>query len=43
MEDYANVIDRVTRVVYAEARGEPYIGKIAVAWVIKNRFNQRSK
>ena len=43
MEDHANVIDRVTRVVYAEARGEPYIGKIAVAQVIKNRFNHPRK
>ena len=43
MEDHANVIDRVTRVVYAEARKEPYIGKIAVAWVIKNRFNHPRK
>ena len=43
MEDHANVIDRVTRVVNAEARGEPYIGKIAVAWVIKNRFNHPRK
>ena len=43
MEDHANVIDRVTRVVYAEARGEPYKGKIAVAWVIKNRFNHPRK
>ena len=37
-EGHDDVIDRVTRVVYAEARGEPYLGKIAVAWVIKNRF-----
>ena len=43
MEDHATVIDRVTRVVYAEARLEPYEGKKAVAWVIKNRYNHPRK
>ena len=42
-EGHDDVIDRVTRVIYAEARGEPYSGKIAVAWVIKNRFNNPRK
>lgn len=40
MEDRPIVIDHVSRVVYAEARGEPYVGKLAVAWVVKNRFNK---
>ena len=31
------VIDYVSRAVFAEARGESNTGKIAVAWVIKNR------
>ena len=39
MESFEVVRDHVSRVVYAEARGEPYVGKLAVAWVIKNRFN----
>jgi spore germination cell wall hydrolase CwlJ-like protein len=29
--------DLVARTVYGEARGEPFQGKLAVAWVIKNR------
>ena len=36
-DDNAVVLDRVSRCVFAEARGESYEGKIAVAWVIKNR------
>lgn len=27
----------LTMVVYGEARGEPLLGKVAVAWVVKNR------
>ncbi|KAK3083948.1 hypothetical protein FSP39_005835 [Pinctada imbricata] len=29
--------DRVTRVVFGEARGEPYLGQLAVAYTIVNR------
>lgn len=43
MEPRDIVIDHVSRVVYAEARGEPYVGKLAVAWVVKNRFNNMGK
>lgn len=32
-------IELMTRMVYAEAKGEPYIGKVAVAAVIINRVN----
>ena len=39
MESFEVVRDHVSSVVFAEARGEPYVGKLAVAWVIKNRFN----
>ena len=39
MERRDVILDHVSRVVYAEARGEPYVGKLAVAWVIKNRYN----
>ena len=35
------ILDRVSRCVFAEARGESYEGKIAVAWVIKNRCNSK--
>jgi len=27
----------MVRTIYGEARAEPYVGKIAVAWVIRNR------
>ena len=37
------VIDHVSRIVYAEARGEPYEGKLAIAWVVKNRYNHPNK
>ena len=37
------VIDYVSRAVFAEARGESNKGKIAVAWVIKNRQNISGK
>jgi spore germination cell wall hydrolase CwlJ-like protein len=30
-------IDVAARTVWGEARGEPWAGKVAVAWVIKNR------
>lgn len=30
-------IETVARTVYGEARGEPWAGKLAVAWVIRNR------
>ncbi|SHE51971.1 N-acetylmuramoyl-L-alanine amidase [Seinonella peptonophila] len=33
----AREIDMITRCVYGEARGEPYIGQVAVAAVIMNR------
>lgn len=33
----AHDIDIVTRTVWGEARGEPYRGKVAVAWVLMNR------
>jgi N-acetylmuramoyl-L-alanine amidase len=29
--------DTVARTVWAEARGEPWLGQVAVAWVIRNR------
>lgn len=32
--------DTATRTVWGEARGELYIGKCAVAWVIKNRSDK---
>lgn len=28
----------LTRTVWGEARGEPHLGKLAVAWVVVNRF-----
>lgn len=31
-------LDIATRTVYGEARGESYEGKVAVAWVIRNRL-----
>lgn len=30
-------LDVMARTIWAEARGEPYVGQIAVAWVIRNR------
>ena len=42
-EKHDIVIDHVSRIVYAEARGEPYEGKLAIAWVIKNRYNHSDK
>lgn len=30
-------LDVATRTVWGEARGEPYLGQVAVAWVIRNR------
>lgn len=30
-------LETVARTVYGEARGEPWAGKLAVAWVIRNR------
>src|SRR5215471_12523671 len=35
----ADILD-ISRTVYMEAAGEPYVGKLAVAWVIKNRRNE---
>lgn len=35
-----NDIEAVSRTVYGEARGEPFAGKLAVAWVIKNRASK---
>jgi N-acetylmuramoyl-L-alanine amidase len=32
-------IEKLARIVYGEARGEPYEGQVAVAAVIKNRLN----
>lgn len=32
--------DILTRTLYGESRGEPYCGKVAVAWTIKNRANR---
>jgi N-acetylmuramoyl-L-alanine amidase len=34
-------IEVAARTVYGEARGEPDEGKLAVAWVIMNRFNAK--
>ena len=36
-------LDALTRVVYGEARGESDEGKIAVAWVVKNRCAKSGK
>lgn len=36
-EQFAKDLDVVARTVYGEARGEPWLGKVAVAWVIRNR------
>lgn len=33
----AGDIDILARTIYGEARGEPWEGKIAVAWVVRNR------
>lgn len=33
----AHDIDVLARTIYGEARGEPWAGKLAVGWVIKNR------
>lgn len=33
----AEDLDVLARTIYGEARGEPWQGQIAVAWVIKNR------
>ena len=30
-------LDIMARTIWAEARGEPYAGRVAVAWVIRNR------
>lgn len=30
-------IDTLARTILGEARGEPWLGKVAVAWVIRNR------
>ena len=30
-------LDTTARTVWGEARGEPYEGKVAVAWVVRNR------
>lgn len=35
-------IDVMARTIFGEARGEPLEGKIAVAWVIKNRADNPS-
>jgi N-acetylmuramoyl-L-alanine amidase len=35
-------LDALTRVVYGEARGEPYSGQVAVAAVVLNRVNSSS-
>lgn len=32
-----NDLDAAVRTVYGEARGEPFAGQVAVAWVIRNR------
>ena len=33
----AKELDVLSRTIWGEARGEPLLGKIAVAWVIRNR------
>lgn len=30
-------VDLIARTIYGEARGEPEVGKMAIAWVIRNR------
>lgn len=37
----AHEVDILARTIYAEARGEPFEGQVAVAWVIKNRSLDR--
>ena len=36
-------IDVTARTVYGEARGEPRLGRIAVAWVIRNRSIEKNR
>jgi RHS repeat-associated protein len=33
----------VARLIYGEAAGQPYIGKIGIAWVVRNRIAKRSR
>ena len=35
-------LDAAARTVWGEARGEPYDGRVAVAWVIRNRVDNPS-
>ena len=41
--DPSTNLGALTRVVYGEARGEDDEGKIAVAWVVKNRSKKSGK
>lgn len=34
-------IETLARTIYGEARGEPFIGQVAVAWVVKNRVGRK--
>lgn len=36
-------LDTLTRTVYGECRNEPYEGIVAVAWVIRNRAEDKDK
>jgi N-acetylmuramoyl-L-alanine amidase len=35
-------VDTLARTIYGEARGEPFQGQVAVAWVVRNRVNAHS-
>ena len=35
-------VDALARTVYGEARGEPYPGKVAIAWVAVNRWGSEA-
>ncbi|MCS6925917.1 MAG: cell wall hydrolase [Candidatus Binatia bacterium] len=35
-------LDILARTIWGEAEGEPWLGKVAVAWVVRNRWLRRS-
>lgn len=37
MSDLSRLMRIAAETIYGEARGEPYVGKVAVGWVIRNR------
>ena len=38
----AEDLDTMARTIWGEARNQPYLGKLAVAWVIRNRADKPS-